>query len=236
MSTSKITAQKTNKLSDVVYEKILRAVIEGEYPKNTKLPAEAEFCTKYGVSRPVIREALNRLREDEVVVSRQGSGTFVKGTQSNSSMLMFAPINSISDIQRCFEFRIGLEGEVAYLAAQRYDDTESEQLDEAFKQLELAVDSNELGVDADFNFHLAIAVISKNKYYESTLRSLRDSIVSGINVARQLSLMRPKVRISAVQKEHRNIYYAIKNGDKELARQAMREHLSNAKLRIFEGV
>ena len=48
-------------------------MLEGE-----KLPSESQLCELYGVSRPVVREALSRLQADRVVISRHGSGTFVQ--------------------------------------------------------------------------------------------------------------------------------------------------------------
>src|ERR1051325_3540585 len=48
-----------------------------EYPTNTNLPAESELCRRFGVSRHTIRQALQQLREDGLIASRQGAGTVV---------------------------------------------------------------------------------------------------------------------------------------------------------------
>lgn len=61
-----------------VYQKILNDIQHGEYPENTPLPAERFLCDKYHVSRSTIRQALQRLKEAEVVYSVQGNGTYVK--------------------------------------------------------------------------------------------------------------------------------------------------------------
>lgn len=61
-----------------IYEKILQAIQNGEYPESTPLPAERFLCQKYHVSRSTIRQALMRLKDVDAVYSVQGMGTFVK--------------------------------------------------------------------------------------------------------------------------------------------------------------
>ena len=108
--------QKDWKLSDQVYERILSKIVDGAFPENSKLPTEIELSKRLEVSRPVLRQALARLREDEVISSRQGSGSYVMRRPA-PQMLDFAPVGSIADIQRCFEFRAAVEGAAAALAA-----------------------------------------------------------------------------------------------------------------------
>ena len=90
---------------------------------NARLPSETELARRFGASRPVVREALARLREDGVIVSRQGSGSYVK-RRPDPAVLRFVPVGSIADVQRCFEFRAGLEGAAAALAAERWEDAD----------------------------------------------------------------------------------------------------------------
>ena len=66
----------------------------------------------------MVREALARLYADGVTITRRGAGTYVQRGPRRES-LRLAPIGGVSDLTRCFEFRIGLEGEAASLAAQR---------------------------------------------------------------------------------------------------------------------
>lgn len=78
----------------VIYREIassLRGAIEsGEYPAGALLPSEAEFCATHGVSRVTVRKALELLREEGLVTSRQGFGWLVAGkplTQSLDSLV-----------------------------------------------------------------------------------------------------------------------------------------------------
>ena len=79
------------KLSGGIYAQIFERILAGEYPMNARLPAETELARRFGASRPVVREALARLREDGVIVSRQGSGSYVK-RRPDSAILRFVPV------------------------------------------------------------------------------------------------------------------------------------------------
>jgi DNA-binding FadR family transcriptional regulator len=217
----------------VVYDRILELVVDGEAGDSRRLPTEVELARRLGVSRPTIREALARLREDGVIVSRRGSGTYVQRVPSKS-ILSFAPLSSIADMQRCFDFRIALEGEAAFHAGQPGRSANFAELDAALASLERAAEGA-LATEEDFAFHLAVARLSENRFFEATLLSLKDSVLTGMTVTRNLSLMRPRARLLAVVEEHVTIADAIRASNPEQARQAMRQHLTNAKRRVFEG-
>jgi DNA-binding FadR family transcriptional regulator len=142
---------------------------------------------------------------------------------------------SISDILRCFEFRVGLEGEAAFVAATRQDVARTEDIAKALEALETIVRQGSVGAIADYDFHLAVANASCNPFYVSVMESLRQNINFGMNLARNLSLRKPVSRVRQVQEEHAQVYDAIKKGDAEGARKTMRQHIENARTRIFEG-
>ncbi|MBN8413115.1 FadR family transcriptional regulator [Halomonas denitrificans] len=221
-------------LASAVYEKILEAIIEGQYPVNEKLPTEAQLCRRYEVSRPVLRDALARLKEDELVVSRRGSGSFVI-RQPDSAVLKFAPISSIADIQRCFEFRTNVEARAAHLAALRRTQEQLDQIRRCYDIIDEANARHDLATDEDYRFHLAITEAASNHYYTTVLKSLNESIKEGMNLTRGLSLMASQARLRLVQDEHLAIVDAIAAKDGEAAEAAMRAHIDNARHRMFEG-
>lgn len=61
-----------------IYNKLLQAIKNGEYPENAPLPSERYLCEKYHVSRSTIRQAILLLKEAEAVYTVQGNGTFIK--------------------------------------------------------------------------------------------------------------------------------------------------------------
>jgi GntR family transcriptional repressor for pyruvate dehydrogenase complex len=222
------------KLSDHVYERIFELIVNGEFAEHARLPAENELARRFGASRPVIRAALARLRDDGIIVSRQGSGSYVKRRPDNA-VLRFVPVGSIADIQRCFEFRVALEGAAAALAAERRDEEDLRAIKAALDELDDCIRTGRLGVEADERFHLAVAEATHNHFHIAVQRSLQPHIAFGMNLARNLSLLRPATRLQIVQDEHVAIVAAIERRDPAAARAAMETHIENARHRVFEG-
>lgn len=221
-------------LSDHAYEQILAMISSGDAPVGAKLPTEHVLSERLEVSRPVLRQALKQLRENGVIVSRQGSGSFVQ-RRPEGAALDFAPVGSIADIQRTFEFRAAIEGEAAYLASQRRTDADIARMRAALEELDRCIREDELGVDADEQFHEMICKASGNQYFSAARASMKSNILTGLNLTRNLSLTKPRERLALVQREHYDIFEAIGKRDCDAARAAMRTHVENARNRVFEG-
>jgi GntR family transcriptional regulator, transcriptional repressor for pyruvate dehydrogenase complex len=221
------------KLSAGIYEQLFERIVGGEFPVNARLPSETELARRFGASRPVVREALARLRDDGLIVSRQGSGSYVK-RRPDQAVLQFVPVGSIADIQRCFEFRTGLEGAAAALAATRWEPKDLAAIKDAYAELEACIEAGRLGVEADERFHRAVAEATHNPYHMSVQTSLQPHIAFGMTLTRNLSL-RAAQRLRTVQDEHRAILEAIEDRDPDGARAAMQAHIENARRRMFEG-
>lgn len=222
------------RLADTIYEKILGRIASGEFAVGAKLPTEHELSGIFGVSRPVLRQALKQLRTDGVIVSRQGSGSYVR-RRPEDAVLHFAPIGSIADIQRTFEFRAAIEGEAAFLAAERRSAAMLQRIRQTLTELARCVQDGELGVDADEAFHTLICEASNNHYFVSARNSMKSNILTGLRLTRSLSLNKSGERLELVQAEHDVIYDAIARQDRDGARTAMRQHIENARQRVFEG-
>jgi len=222
------------KRSAAVYDGILGLIVSGEFAENARLPSEVELSRRFGASRPVVREALARLRDDGLIVSRQGSGSYVT-RRPDGAVLSFVPVGSIADIQRCFEFRVGLEGAAAALAAERWESEDLTEIQSAYEALEVCIRTGQLGVDADSRFHEAIARATHNHYHVSVQASLQAHITVGMNLTRNLSMLRTDARLRLVQDEHTAILSAIESRDPAGARAAMETHIENARRRMFEG-
>ncbi|WP_332814142.1 FadR/GntR family transcriptional regulator [Ramlibacter sp.] len=224
----------SGKLSDRVYEHILERLVSGAFPVGARIPTELELGQRLGVSRPVVRDALQRMRDEGLLVSRQGSGTVVL-RRPDSAIATFAPISSIADVQRCFVFRYAVEGEAAALAARQQDREAIARIAAGLKALEAATTAGRPAEAEDFEFHHAIADATGNHFFSATLAGIREQILAGIHINRGLSLIRPRQRVATVMKEHEAIYNAIASADESKARQAMHRHIENARRRVFEG-
>src|SRR3982750_3364634 len=110
----------TRRLADIVHEQLFRLITRGEFPKGCKLPPEGELAGRFGVSRPVIRDALSRLKDEGYVRSQRGSGNVVVRGEAPGQQA-YPPIRTISDLLRSYEFRITVEAATATMAAERRD-------------------------------------------------------------------------------------------------------------------
>jgi DNA-binding FadR family transcriptional regulator len=219
-------------LADQLYEQILQRIVSGALPIDSKLPSEYQMVEIFDVSRPVVREALARLQADGIVISKHGSGSYVH-RRPGPAFAQLAPPGDIAGLMRCIELRIALEGEAAALAARRRTTSALGDIEKSLAALDLAISKSEVGVEADLKFHISIATASQNELFVQSLESLSNYTFQGMQLARSLSLRRSKERLNLVQREHLQIYEAIKEEDTELARQLMRTHIENARIRVL---
>lgn len=218
-----------------VHHQLRARIASGEYAANTRLPGEHDLSALYGASRPVIREALRRLRDDGLVFSRQGAGTFVLGAETErGKALAYAPVGTIADVQRCYEFRLEVEPANAFYAAMRRDEAALRAIDSALELMRDTTRAHGHREDADYAFHIAIAEAANNYFFLSSMQALKDHINVGMKL-HGLSLLGPAGGLAGVLDEHARIFAAIRARDAEAARDAMRMHIKGSYDRLFEG-
>lgn len=226
-------APRSMLLADVVHDRIRRAIVQGDYVGDERLPGENALARQFEVSRPVIRAALKRLRDEGLIVSRQGSGSYVAATVAPRT-LAFQPLETIADLQRCYEFRLTIEPAAAALAATRRSDAALAEIGTLLQLLRDATDRQSHREDADFGFHLAITAASNNQYFETSMRALKDHIAVGMKF-HGLSLRAVRGGLDHVYDEHAAIFDAIRDARPDAAEAAMRRHVQGSRDRLFEG-
>jgi GntR family transcriptional regulator, transcriptional repressor for pyruvate dehydrogenase complex len=218
-----------------VHHQLRARIASGEYAPHSRLPGEHDLSAIYGVSRPIIREALRRLREDGLIFSRQGAGTFVRGAEAESGKaLAFAPVGTIADVQRCYEFRLEVEPANAFYAAKRRNAEALGTIERALDLLRDTTHAHRHREDADYAFHIAIAEAANNYFFLSSMQALKDHINVGMKL-HGLSLLGPAGGLAEVLEEHASVYVAIRDRNDEAARDAMRRHIKGSYDRLFEG-
>lgn len=225
---------KAVKLVDRVTDQLLERIRAGNYPPDSRLPGEHELASMLGVSRPIVRDALARLREQGIVYARQGAGTFVSAQGSPTAQLAYSPVKTIADIQRCYEFRLTIEPAAAYFAAKRRDAAAVQKIAAALADLREATNHQLHRSDADFIFHRAVTEAANNHYYTASMDALKAHIAVGMHL-HGLSLLGPRQGLQQVFDEHDAIYKAIADGRAEDARDLMQAHLEGSRDRLFEG-
>ena len=221
-----------NGLVDRVYREVLGSIVAGEFREGDKLPTELALAERFAASRPTIREALSRLRADGITSTRQGCGTIVR-RRPDPDVPRFTPLENISDVQRCFDFRVVVESGAAALAAIEASESDLAEVQQRFSELNTVIAEQKLGSKEDFNFHLAVARASRNQFFVSAIASMRQQVLVSMNLMRNLSLIKSVERQDLVQAEHQLILKALQGRDAEAASSAMRMHLENARGRMF---
>src|SRR6478752_6574033 len=94
-----------------------KEIVDGIYPVGTQLPTEHELCERFGVSRYTVREALRRLRDDNLVASRPRAGTLVVPRPSSDSYVQ--DVVSINDL---LAFATGAQFAIESTGMVRIDD------------------------------------------------------------------------------------------------------------------
>lgn len=219
-------------LVDRVYREILGSIIAGEFREGDKLPTEQALTERYAASRPTIREALSRLRADGITQTRQGSGTVVQ-RRPDPQMPRFTPLETLSDVQRCFEFRIAVESGAAALAAAKASHADIAEIEHQLRNLDTVIAEHGLGAREDFAFHQAMARASRNPFFISAIAQMQQQVLASMNLMRNLSLLKSTQRQELVQAEHAAIVAAVKARNPAAAQQAMRSHIENARDRMF---
>jgi len=225
--------RKSSGLADRIYSDILNSIVEGEFKEGDRLLTEHALAERFATSRPTVREALARLRADGIIVTRRGSGTIV-GRRPDPDVRRFAPLETLSDIRRCYEFRIVTESGAAEFAAIKADEDALRAIQDAWDRLERIVETQQgIGAKDDFAFHLAVARASKNQFFITALAFIEEQVEVSMNLSRNLSLVKTLERQRLVQREHLEVLEAIRARDPAQAGKAMKAHLQNALDRIF---
>lgn len=219
-------------LSETILERLQGAIKSGAYEPDERLPSEHDLAAEFEVSRPVIREALRRLRDQGLIYSRQGAGSFVRSAGLRQP-LGFAELENVSDLLNCYDFRLALEPEAAASAARRGEPRALAEMKAALEMMRDATNRLIHREDADFLFHLAIARAAKNSYFSTTMEALKDHIAAGMRF-HGISVRREARGLAGVFVEHKAIYEAICNSQPESARDLMRAHLIHSRDRLFE--
>ncbi|MSU88810.1 FCD domain-containing protein [Rhodobacteraceae bacterium 2CG4] len=231
--TDRRTPRTRRNLGDMVFDRLMHAIKSGAYAADERLPTEFDLAAEFQVSRPVIREALKRLRDQGLIYSRRGAGSFVRQPGVREP-LGFGPLESIAGLQRCYEFRLTLEPAVAAAAAERRTEANLAEIRAALDIMRDATARKRHREDADFAFHGAIARASDNSYFTTAMEALKEHIAVGMQFHGQ-SLKATPDGLRHVFDEHRAIHDAIVDRDPALAETLMRRHLIGSRDRLFEG-
>lgn len=204
----------------------LRGQIEsGKLKEGDQLPTEPQLEASFGVSRTVVREAIADLRAAGYVKPVQGKGVFVSNPKSHQTFsLTPVEINSIPETLELLEFRMATEGEAAAIAAYRRTAEQEAAMRAANRRMANLIEEGKPTVEADYEFHMAIAAATNNRFYVDVLRHFGPRAIPRGQFP-TLPDASDREYLNKVHAEHVAILSAIAEQDPDRARQAMRNHL-----------
>lgn len=220
---------KQPRIADVIADELESMILEGSLKPGQKLLSERELAKQFEVSRPSLREAVQKLVAKGLLLSRQGGGTYVSekldGGYTDPLLKLFSTHpEAQADL---LEFRQALEGVAAYYAALRSTEADRKAILSTYQELETfhAEKAFDQEVMADVEFHLRIAEASHNAVLLHTMRALLGLV--GENVMRNLEHAYPqRGHRSKIHGQHKVLMEAIFDGKPEVARQAAYDHLT----------
>ncbi|MFC7293394.1 FCD domain-containing protein [Marinobacter aromaticivorans] len=205
-----------------------RLILDGGLAPEQKIPSERQLAERLRVSRSVIREALHELQGRGVIETRHGKGSFVSsmvpgsGDLSEQGPLMHLFEGHSRTLYDLLEVREQLEGQAAFLAAQRATGADLHRITKAFRALE-ATDplSN---ARPDHGFHQAIVEASHNPILVHVLNSLKNMMLMTVQASVANLNPRAEMRKKIVQ-QHRQLYDAILAGKPATAQKVATAHV-----------
>lgn len=192
-------------------EKLRAAILAGVFRPGDRL-VEAALCTRLGVSRPSLREALRSLEAEGLVTIIPNRGPQI-------------PVLTWRQAEEIYQVRALLEGEAAALCAKRATRAQVDALRAALVDFEKAVrdDDGARRLSATAEFYR----IMQDGAGQSLIDSLLQRLMARINFLRAQSMSRAgRAKFSA--REMRAIYQAVAKGDAKAARKAAEIHVKNA--------
>ena len=186
----------------------------GHFAVDERLPSEAELAQSFGVSRSVVREALQSLQALGLTRSHAGKGTFVTERPPAARLLSGRYLPT-----QLNEVRETLEIPAAALAAERHTDADAATLRDLVDRFEVADDVAER-VEIDSQFHVAIGAATGNPLFAQLIGELRAEMQE-----QAMALSNESGRPRKVRAEHRTVFDAIIARDADGATAAMRAHL-----------
>lgn len=215
-------------IPDNVVGYVKNMITRGELIPGDRLPSERQLSESLGVARMSLREAIKKLQCKGYVVVRRGKlgGTFISELsqpQAEWLSMMREQNEVLNDITA---LRVAIESHAAYLAAHNKMPSDLLVMEKAIQQQLDATHSSEFRL-ADSLFHEAIGKASGSVRLENAIREVRGEFFSPVDM---FDFPKP---IDEDNRQHQIIFDAIKVGDAEEARIAMRQHIENTSNEIF---
>lgn len=206
-------------LRDVVFNTLRKSILTGELKPGERL-MEIHLADKLGVSRTPIREAIRKLELEGLVtmIPRRGAEV-AQITEKN--------------LRDVLEVRSALDALAVELACERITQEQLKQLKQACDQFEVETkkgDANQVA-RADVALHDIILAASGNERLVQMIGNVSQQMYRY-----RLEYVKEEAHYERLIQEHRRIYEAIRDGDKETGASVIKAHIANQEKAVIQRI
>jgi GntR family transcriptional repressor for pyruvate dehydrogenase complex len=219
---------------DLVVGQLLGFIRSRELQPGSRLPAEPALSEMFGVSRTVVREAMQTLQATGTIRIEQGRGSFVSDFPLAQPFNVWASMN-VHRASELFEVRMILEGEAARRAALGRTQVQIEEIDQSLEEARICLARQDWigSMQADVRFHRAVTSAAGLPLLQEMLEV---AIPVWVNLTSEVARERNQdQRLRAVLAEHEAIASALRDRDADRASESMRRHLGNSRDRRIQN-
>ncbi len=224
-------------LAEQVAQSLMEFVETQDVKPGESLPSEGSLAASFGVSRPVIREALKSLKALGVITIINGRGAIVRPMTSDllRSFFGWAVRVKQGSLLQLYEVRKGIEVQSAILAAERRTPEELAEMARVVARMRQHLSDPEAYTELDAELHLLIAASTRNPMMYHLVESIREPMKGAIRDGlRRRS--HDERQIERVQVLHESVLAALEQGNAQEAERAMALHFDEAVATLMAGV
>ena len=231
---SETSESKTGRAADAVVRQLSAKIQSGEYSDGAPLPPERLLMEEFGISRTVVREAVQSLSKQGLLEARPRHRPIVRKPGYDAALSAMESVvshllNDSGGVKNLFDTRILVEVALVRLAAQKAGREDIAALKSALDANHAAIEDSEEFYRTDRAFHALLYDIPRNP----VLPALHKAYVTWL--APQWSQM---PRLPARNRDNYDAHLKIFNGilmrDPDSAEEALRAHLEYAWEQVCE--
>lgn len=215
---------------EIIVDELEKKILSGEMPCGMKLPSEQNLANQFGVSRNVARESLKTLKERQLVIQRNGDGTYVSKPDSTNVAKVLNRLVRLEgmDFHDIFEMRLILEPYACKIATTTITHEQILALENEVQRMENSENEPLERAQADLRFHQLLIEFVGNPFMECIYKSIME-LASPVL---EDDLRSTKEGHFKGVDYHRQILKVIDSGDADKAELVMRKHLEDSKARL----
>lgn len=215
---------------------IRERIHSGDYGLGDRLPPQRVLAERLRVARVSVQEGIRQLVAQGYLEVRRGAsgGAFVTGLEKPLEAWRRRLRSRVGELDELIDFRIAVEGRVAYLAAQRRTRSELTMMRNAIRVLEDIRagegDNRQVFRSADSKFHFALSRAAHNERLDRALREARVALFTPYDL---LEFDEP---VHDVTEDHQAIYLAVRDADPSRAERLMAEHVAHTREQLLSFI